>query len=260
MWLILLVLGGLGTLVGSPPSAIASAALGYDLPLMFIVLFLVLRPRLNQKISMNIEEIPWIKSRIITLIVLASTALAWIFSNQLTDLTGIKISDVLVALSTTITIVASQLASWDQVAKGTDWGVLILFGVGLTLSAILKDSRASLILVHEVARIFGHCSRLVIIFVVCIFIIILTEFTSNTALAALLVPVFATIADQIGMQKEILVIVIGVGTSCAFMLPVATPPNAIVFETGHLKQRDMIKAGGFLNIGCILIISLFAYF
>ena len=268
-------IGGLGTLVGSPPNAIASAALGYDfvswmkvglpmmlmiLPLMFIVLFLVLRPRLNQKISMNIEEIPWTKSRIITLIVFASTALAWIFSNQLTDLTGIKISDALVALSAAVVIVVLQLASWDQIAKGTDWGVLILFGGGLTLSAILKDSGASLILGQEVARIFGHYSHLVIIFVVCIFIIILTEFTSNTASAALLVPVFATIADQIGMQKEILVIVIGVGASCAFMLPVATPPNAIVFGTGHLKQRDMIKAGGFLNIGCILIISLFAYF
>ncbi len=92
-----------------------------------------------------------------------------------------------------------------------------------------------------------------------IFIIFLTEFTSNTASAALLVPVFAVIADQMGMPKEVLVIVIGIGASCAFMLPVATPPNAIVFGSGHIKQREMMTVGIVLNILCIFIIAFFVY-
>lgn len=94
---------------------------------------------------------------------------------------------------------------------------------------------------------------------VATFIIFLTEFTSNTASAALLVPVFAVIADQMGMPKEILVIIIGIGASCAFMLPVATPPNAIVFGTGHIQQVEMMKVGFVLNIMCIFIVSLFVY-
>lgn len=138
-------------------------------------------------------------------------------------------------------------------------GVLYLFGGGLTLSAILKDSGSSLVLGQTLANAFGDASPLMIIFVVATFIIFLTEFTSNTASAALLVPVFAAIADQMGMPKEILVIVIGIGASCAFMLPVATPPNAIVFGTGHIQQSEMMKVGFVLNIMCIFIISLFIY-
>lgn len=91
------------------------------------------------------------------------------------------------------------------------------------------------------------------------FIIILTEFTSNTASAALLVPVFAGIAEKMGMPASVLVMMIGIGASCAFMLPVATPPNAIVFGTGVIKQSDMLKAGGLLNILCIVILSAWGY-
>jgi len=156
-------------------------------------------------------------------------------------------------------VVILGTATWKQVSENTDWGVLLLFGGGLTLSAMLKDSGASLVLGQTVADVFGTASPLVIIFVVTIFIIFLTEFTSNTASAALLVPVFAAIADQMGMPKEILVIIIGIGASCAFMLPVATPPNAIVFGTGHIKQREMMSVGMVLNILCTFIIALFVY-
>ena len=92
------------------------------------------------------------------------------------------------------------------------------------------------------------------------FIIMLTEFTSNTASAALLVPVFASIATQLNLPKEALVMVIGIGASCAFMLPVATPPNAIVFGTGLIKQREMMQVGMLLNVLCIILVTLWAYF
>lgn len=267
-------IGGLGTMVGSPPNAIAAKALGYDfadwmkiglpmmlilLPTMLISLYIVLRPKLNHKIKFVTEDIPWTTTRIATMLLFICTALAWIFSKKLTEIFSISQPDTWIALLAACLVVILGTATWKQIAENTDWGVLYLFGGGLTLSAILKDSGSSLVLGQTVANAFGDASPLVIIFVVTIFIIFLTEFTSNTASAALLVPVFAAIADQMGMPKEILVIVIGIGASCAFMLPVATPPNAIVFGTGHVQQSEMIKVGFVLNILCIFIISLFVY-
>ncbi len=268
-------IGGLGTLVGSPPNAIAAAALDMHftdwmkiglpmmlvlLPLMLFTLYLVFRPNLNRKIHLETEEIPWNTTRILTMLVFLFTALAWIFGKKLTPVLGFAVSDTWVALTAAVLVVTLGLATWGEVAKGTDWGVLLLFGGGLTLSAILKDSGASLVLGKEVARIFGHAPHIVIIAVVAIFIIILTEFTSNTASAALLVPVFATIASEIGLPKEVLVLVIGLGASCAFMLPVATPPNAVVFGTGLIRQKEMMKAGVFLSCGCVVILTIYTYF
>ncbi len=262
-------LGGLGTLVGSPPNAIAAKALDYDfadwmkiglpmmlilLPAMLVSLYLVLRPNLNQKIHFETEVIPWTKTRVATMILFACTAVAWIFGKKLSETFGISQPDTWTALAAACLVVMLGTASWRQVAENTDWGVLLLFGGGLTLSAILKDSGASLVLGQTLANTFGDTSPLVVIFAVTIFIIFLTEFTSNTASAALLVPVFAAIADQMGIPKEILVVIIGIGASCAFMLPVATPPNAIVFGTGQIKQSEMMSVGMVLNVMCVFII------
>ena len=94
---------------------------------------------------------------------------------------------------------------------------------------------------------------------VATFIIFLTEFTSNTASAALLVPIFISIAQSLGMPEIGLALIIGLGASCAFMLPVATPPNAIVFGSGQVKQSEMVQAGFVLNLVCILVISTMGY-
>ena len=110
------------------------------------------------------------------------------------------------------------------------------------------------------ASTFVLAHPFIVILAVSTFIIFLTEFTSNTASAALLVPVFASVAEQMGMPKEVLVMVIGIGASCAFMLPVATPPNAIVFGTGIVTQRDMLKVGMVLNILSIALVAAWAYF
>lgn len=268
-------IGGLGTLVGSPPNAIAAAALDMHftdwmkiglpmmlviLPLMLFVLFVALRPHLNRKIHLETEEIPWDLSRVLTMILFLCVAFMWIFGKQLTTLVGFKVSDTWVALLASVLVVMFGLASWRQLTEGTDWGVLLLFGGGLTLSGILKDSGASLVLGQEVARIFGSAPHIVIIAVVAFFIITLTEFTSNTASAALLVPVFATIAGEIGLPKEVLVIIIGIGASLAFMLPVATPPNALVFGTGLIRQEEMMRAGLLLNGSCVVLLTIYAYF
>lgn len=268
-------IGGLGTLVGSPPNAIAAKALGLDfvgwmkhglplmmvlLPLMVLSLYLVFKPKLNRKIEVNTESIPWTPSRIIAMAIFLATAAAWIGGTWLQEKFGISSPDTFVALCAAVLVVVFGVTTWRQVSDNTDWGVLFLFGGGLTLSAILRSSGASAVLGDQVAAIFGSANPFIIILAVTTFIIVLTEFTSNTASAALLVPVFAGIAEQMGMPASVLVMMIGIGASCAFMLPVATPPNAIVFGTGVIKQRDMIVAGGVLNIMCIIVLSLWGYF
>ncbi|RMX08863.1 DASS family sodium-coupled anion symporter [Corticibacter populi] len=268
-------IGGLGSLVGSPPNAIAARALDMDfagwmriglpmmlvlMPLMLLSMFLVLRPKLNRKVHVEIEDIPWTPLRVIAMLIFAATALAWIFSGRIAVLLGITSPDSWIALVAAIAVVVSGTATWKQVSENTEWGVLFLFGGGLTLSALLQSSGTSLVLGQQVAQTFGDAHPFVVILVVAIFINVLTEFTSNTASAALLVPVFAAIAVEMGMPREVMVLVIGIGASCAFMLPVATPPNAIVFGSGLIKQREMISVGAVLNVLCIILITLWAYF
>ncbi|MDO5667848.1 MAG: DASS family sodium-coupled anion symporter [Alcaligenaceae bacterium] len=269
-------IGGLGTLVGSPPNAIAARELGMDfaawmkiglpmmlvlMPIMIFTLWLVFRPNFSGEAGkMAVQEkIEWTPIRIITLVLFVFIALCWIFSSKITQLLGTTSTDSLIALFAAVMVVVLGCASWKDVADNTDWGVLMLFGGGITLSKVMQSSGTSQVLGQLVADTFGGANPLLVIFVVCIFIIILTEFTSNTASAALLVPVFAGVATQMNMPPEVLVLIIGIGASCAFMLPVATPPNAIVFGSGLIRQREMVRAGMVLNVLCVAVVSFYIY-
>lgn len=271
-------IGGFGTLVGSPPNAIAAQALDMNffdwmklgipfmlvtLPVCLFTMFLILRPQLNKKFELASETMQWDIHKITAIIIFVLTASTWIFSSKISAaFGGIKDLDSLIAIAAAVAIGFSGTASWNQIQKNTEWGVLWLFGGGLALSGILKDSGASAVMANGMANLFGSevGSWLIIIIAVATFIIFLTEFTSNTASAALLVPVFATVGEAIGMPSALLTLIIGFGASCAFMLPVATPPNAIVFGTGHIRQNEMIKVGIWLNIICVGLVSAFAWF
>ena len=261
-------IGGLGTVVGSPPNAIAAKALGLDfagwmkfgLPLMLFSLFVVLKPNLSAKVQVEHEDIPWTLHRVIAMLIFLAAAVAWIFGDTLKKELGISSPDSFVALTAAVAVVIFGVVRWREVARNTDWGVLLLFGGGITLSTLLQKSGASAALGQEMASTFVLAHPFIVILAVSAFIIFLTEFTSNTASAALLVPVFASVAEQMGMPKEVMVLIIGIGASCAFMLPVATPPNAIVFGTGIVTQRDMLKVGMVLNILSIALVAAWAYF
>lgn len=269
-------IGGFGTIVGSPPNAIAAAELDLDffswiklgvpfmivmLPSCIFLMYLVLKPKLNATFDIKKENIVWDFHSISAIIIFVITAIAWIFSTKISAyFGGIKEIDSIIAIAAVIAIGFTKTASWEQIQKNTEWGVLMLFGGGLALSAILKDSGASEVMANGMVALFGENSWIVIIIAVATFIVFLTEFTSNTASAALLVPIFGSVGDAVGMPPALLVLIIGFGASCAFMLPVATPPNAIVFGTGHIRQIEMIKVGIFLNILSIVLISLFAWF
>jgi sodium-dependent dicarboxylate transporter 2/3/5 len=269
-------IGGMGTMVGSPPNAIAAKYLNMDftgwmkfgvpvmlvlMPLLLGSMYLVLRPKLNRKIAVRQEEaIPWTAPRLLTLVVFIVTAAAWVFGAKIEKVFGVENPDTFVAVCAAIAVVFLGLSSWKQVADHTDWGVLFLFGGGIALSSLLKDSGASLALGRQVAATFGAAHPFIIILIIAAFIIFWTEFTSNTASAALLVPVVASIASQMGLPEEVLVMIIGIGASCAFMLPVATPPNAIVFGTGLIKQREMVRVGVVLNVVAIIAVTIWGYF
>ncbi|GLR29978.1 MULTISPECIES: SLC13 family permease [Psychrobacter] len=269
-------LGGLGTIVGSPPNAIAAKALDiafvdwmkFGIPMMLILLpvllgamYLFLKPNLNRTMTLQQDEtIHWTKPRVLTIIVFIVTAMSWILSKQIGAAVGIEDTDAVVALLAAVAVVSLGLVSWKQVSDNTDWGVLMLFGGGIALSNILKVSGASLVLGETVANGLQTAPLLVVMLAISAFIIFLTEFASNTASAALLVPVFAAIAEHMGIPSEVLVLIIGIGASCAFMLPVATPPNAIVFGTGLIKQTEMVRTGVILNIISTVIVGCWAYF
>ena len=92
------------------------------------------------------------------------------------------------------------------------------------------------------------------------FIVFLTEFTSNTATAALMTPIFISVAEGLGLPPVSLAAIVACSASCAFMLPIATPPNAIVFSTGYIKQSEMVKVGFILNIISTAVIGGLTYF
>ena len=275
-------IGGMGTLVGSPPNAIVASNLHltfadwlwYGLPIMIILLplmigtlYIIFKPKLNINFEQSFENIEMNSVRVLTLVIFVVIALTWVFSGQINPLISgllglqknIASFDSVVALLAAIVICSTGIASWKQIQESTDWGVLMLFGGGLTLSAVLKDSGASKILADSIVFMIEGQHFYLIGLLVAAFIIFLTEFTSNTASAALLVPIFISIAQSLGMPEIGLALIIGIGASCAFMLPVATPPNAIVFGSGQVKQSEMVKAGFVLNLVCIVVIATVGY-
>lgn len=275
-------IGGMGTLVGSPPNNIVATQLKltfsdwlwFGLPVMIILmpimigtLYIVFKPKLNVHFERAFENVEINGQRMTTLLVFAFIALCWIFSKQInpviSGLLGLEKNiasfDSVIALLAAAIICISGVASWKQIQDSTDWGVLMLFGGGLTLSSVLKDSGASKVLADAIVFMIEGGHFYLIGLLVAAFIIFLTEFTSNTASAALLVPIFISIAQSLGMPELGLALIIGLGASCAFMLPVATPPNAIVFGTGEVKQSEMVRAGIILNMVCVFVIATIAY-
>lgn len=267
-------IGGIATIVGSPPNAIAAAEVGLTftgwmkfgapvaaimLPVAISILYFVLRPNLNGEFELNREPINWDKGKIVTLAIFALTVFCWIFSKPLNSLLGGFASfDTLVALGAIVLVNFARVVHWKDIEKTADWGVLLLFGGGICLSNVLKQTGTSVFLANELSALVAHFGMFFIVLVIAIFVVFLTEFASNTASAALLIPVFASVAEAFGISPVLLSVLIAVSASCAFMLPVATPPNAIVFGSGHIKQSEMMKVGLILNIACVIMLTTIA--
>ena len=264
-------IGGLGTIVGSPPNGIAAKALGVSfsewlkigipaviilLPAMVATLHFLLKPS-NEggAIEVKAERFEFTRPRIITLAIFAATALGWIFGTPLGKLLGISDTDTWVALAAIGLLAATQVVSWQEIQNGTDWGVLLLFGGGLALSAVLGSSGASLFMARLLGGAMGAWPLWAIIMGVVAFVIFLSELASNTATAALLVPIFMAMALEFDVDAAKLVLPVTIAASCGFMLPVGTPPNAMVFATGRIPQRSMIRVGFVMDLVFIALIT-----
>ncbi|MDG2954251.1 SLC13 family permease [Bisgaard Taxon 10/6] len=276
-------IGGIATLVGSAPNAILASQikvsfsewLAYGVPVTFLLLvamiislLIVLRPNFNVPFDVEIEEIPMTGKRVITLVVFSLTALFLIFSSVLEPVvrnalgltSAIRSFDALIAMIAVMAFTLSGTATWSQIQDRTEWGVLLLCGGGMVLSIVLKDTGASKILAETIVSYIGHKNWWLMAIVMTAFILFLTEFTSNTASAALLMPIYISVATSLGLPPISLAAIIACGASCAFMLPIATPPNAIVFATGYIKQKEMLQVGLILNIIGVFIIGSLSYF
>lgn len=268
-------IGGIATIVGSPPNAIAAAEAGLNfvgwmkiglpitlvlLPIAVLVLYMLTKPNLSHAFEAEKRHFEWTQPRLVTMGIFALTVAAWIFSKPLNSLLGgLSKFDSIVALSAIVLLGATRVVKWKEIEKTADWGVLLLFGGGICLSNVLKATGTSLFLANHLSSALTGSGIFFTMLGVVAFVIFLTEFASNTASAALLVPVFATIAEALGVSPVALSALIAIAASCAFMLPVATPPNAIVFGSGHIEQRDMMRIGLYLNIICIMVLAVFTW-
>lgn len=206
-----------------------------------------------------------------TLVIFLLTAGAWvtrpllgkIVFGDMTPLNGLTDSGIAIIAALTLFVTPVHLAEheflmdWPTAVK-LPWGLLILFGGGLSLAATLDRSGFSAFLGSQ-ATVLSPLPMLLIVMAVTGMMIFLTELTSNTATTATLVPVLYAVAIGLGIDPLLLIVPAGVAASCAFMLPVATPPNAIVFGSGLVSIPQMSRAGFWLNLIAILLIPFMAW-
>ena len=268
-------LGGLATLIGSPPNAIAASVAGLDFrqwlnfgipmfavlfPIMIGVLYALFRPDLGEALTLDYDKPPAHWRRTLMMIIFFLTALAWVFSSPLSNILGINSGfDALVAVAAIVFLTGSGSLEFNEFVNKTNWPILLLFGGGLTLSAILQSSGASSWLAQIITEQLPSNNNWLLLLMVCFFVIFLTELVSNTASAALLVPLFMTVAVNLNLSPVIMAVLIAFCASCAFMLPVATPPNALVFSSGFVPQRQMMRAGLMLNVLMALVLATLAW-
>ncbi|GCF03525.1 sodium-dependent dicarboxylate transporter SdcS [Helicobacter pylori] len=292
-------IGSLGTLIGTPPNALLAGYMKtafnieidfarwmvFGTPLAFIMLILSWLLLTYVIFPLKIKEIPGGKevirvelkklgrlsrAEISVGVIFILASLGWIFLDTILKSWGIKIDkiDSVIAMGVSALLFilpannqGDRLIDWG-VAKKLPWDVLLLFGGGLALSAQFSKTGLSLWIGHLVSS-FSHLPILFIIFMVTLMVIFLTEITSNTATAAAFLPVIGGVAMGMGYENHqslLLTIPVALSATCAFMLPVATPPNAIAYGSGYVKITDMIKAGLWLNLMGVVLISAFSYF
>ncbi len=288
-------IGGVATLVGTPTNPIFVAIatnlyneefsfiswMAFAFPFSLLMLFISWLVLGRVVFKTNLEKLPIgagvIQKEIAKLgkmsyeekavgIVFMITAMLWITRsfvlNQL--IPGINDTVIAIAAALTMFIVPTKkdkrqaLLTWKE-AESLPWGVIILFGGGLSLAAAFQSSGLAEWLGNQLVSVAG-LPLLVIIIIIALSVNFLTEVASNVATASIMLPVLASLASAINIHPYLLMIPATMAASCAFMLPIATAPNAIAFSAGELEMKDMVRSGVWLNIISSLLISLLVYF
>ena len=147
--------------------------------------------------------------------------------------------------------------NWETAVK-LPWGILLLFGGGLSLAAAIRANGVGEYIGHQLAFLSGIPTLLLVMAVIAL-VIYLTELTSNTATTATFIPILAALGPVFDLHPYMLIVPAAIAASCAFMLPVATPPNAIIFGSGHVTIQQMIRAGFWLNLMGVVLITMLVY-
>ncbi|MBL7187845.1 MAG: anion permease [Phycisphaerae bacterium] len=172
---------------------------------------------------------------------------------------GIAIGAVIVLFCLPVDLKRGVFAlTWQQACK-IPWGILILFGGGLSLAAALKASGVTEFIGRSVSGLENLPAWAMILLAASV-PAMASELTSNTASTAILLPMFAAVATGCGIDPLLMIVPATIGASFAFMMPVATPPNALVFASGEMTISHMCKAGVWLNIVGIALVMLHMYF
>ncbi|WP_277212183.1 SLC13 family permease [Isoptericola croceus] len=289
-------IGGLATLIGSPPNLILAGfaeetldttigfadwmRIGVPLSAVFLVVawFLLTRVIYPTKLTSVVggrevinDELAklgrmsrgeWIVAAVFTI-----TALLWVFRDVITE-SGVlpfmeHVDDAMIGIAAAVVLFLVPASShqgkpvmtmdWRTAQSGIPWGVLLLFGGGLSLARAVQETELSNYIGTQLDGL-GVLPSVLLVLAVCLVILALTELTSNTATAATFLPVLAGVALGIGIDPMLLLVPAAFAATCSFMLPVGTPPNAIVFGSGYVTMGQMLRAGVWLNlIGMVLI-------
>lgn len=295
-------IGGLGTLLGSPPNAIVAGyiseelgqtvgfaqwmMLGVPIVVVFILIAWLLMTRVIFRF--NLKEIPGGKQLIqreidslgrmsqgewVVLGVFVTAAFFWIVPGILAGIPAIgdseswaflgRFNDTVIAIAAGVLLFlipgdkrGNMTLRWKDAESGLPWGVLLLFGGGLSLAAAVAATGLDVWFGDQVGGL-GALPLILLLAVVVFIVLMLTEITSNTATAAAFIPILGGVAIGLGIDPITLLIPAALAATCAFMLPVGTPPNAIVFASGHVKITEMVKGGVILNVVGVILITLF---
>ncbi len=289
--------GGIATLIGTPPNVAFAAFLkkqyGYTFAfsdwmmigfpmaiLLMLSLYWVMTKWLfrlqlqddasaKQLIHTELKQLGKMKTpekRVLA--VFGFTAFLWIFRELINKATGLKLDDNLIAILGGILLfvlpsggpkgISKTLLHWEDTNK-MSWGILLLFGGGITLANQLEKAGLIGQLGQWMASGAGN-NMLLLVFVIAIVSIFLSELMSNVAQVIVFAPVISGMADSMQVDPLLLATPMVFAASCASMLPMGTPPNAIVFASGRLKLSDMVKTGLVMNLISVILITLFCYY
>lgn len=288
-------IGGVSTLIGTPPNLVLAGIveeiygveisfaqwLAFGLPISVILLAICWKYLTSVAFQFKQKSFPGGKQEIKRLLdslgnvsweekvvgsVFCLTAVAWISRSYVLKKFVPAIDDTIIALLAGICLFIlpaskekkRKLLTWEEAVK-LPWGILLLFGGGLAIADGFKSSGLANWIGSQMTLLEG-VALIVLLLIIVAAVNFLTEITSNLATAAMLLPILAPLAVSIDVHPYVLMVGTTVAASCAFMLPVATPPNAVVFGSGYLRIPDMVKAGIWMNLISIILIALFTYF
>ncbi len=286
-------IGGIATLIGTPPNTILAGVVSelYDIEITFqqwlkfglpisltllsICWFYLTRfaftfkqksfPGGAEEIDRQIKKLGNISfEEKLVLGVFITTACLWIGRSNLQTFLP-ALDDTIIAMASAILLFMlpaskgkGQIITWPEAVK-MPWGILLLFGGGMALAAGFQSSGLAGWIGVQLVSLKG-LSVVVLLFILITSVNFLTEITSNMATTAMLLPILAPMAMALNIHPYMLMVAATVAASCAFMLPVATPPNAVVFGSGYLRIPDMVKTGIWLNLISIFLILIMVYF